>query len=49
MMISISRLRWRFLFDKIRETNRALDQGTLTPTEARGWLDWWKRIDSVLA
>ena len=38
-----------FLFDKIRETNRALDQGKMTPAEARGWLDWWKRIDSVLA
>ena len=38
-----------FLFDKIRETNRTLDQGTLTPTAARGWLDWWERIDSVLA
>ncbi len=37
------------LFDKIRETNRALDDDTLTPTQARGWLDWWQRIDSVLA
>ncbi|MGZ4967533.1 MAG: DALR domain-containing protein, partial [Chthoniobacterales bacterium] len=38
-----------FLFDKIRETNRSLDQGRLTPAGARGWLDWWNRIDSVLA
>ncbi|MDQ6939080.1 MAG: cysteine--tRNA ligase [Verrucomicrobiota bacterium] len=38
-----------FLFDKIRETNRALDQEKLTSAEARGWLDWWNRIDSVLA
>ncbi|MGZ5553236.1 MAG: cysteine--tRNA ligase, partial [Chthoniobacterales bacterium] len=38
-----------FLFDKIRETNRSLDQGGLAPAEARGWLDWWNRIDSVLA
>ena len=38
-----------FLFESIRETNRALDQGTLTPSAAHGWLDWWKRIDSVLA
>jgi len=38
-----------FLFDSIRETNRALDQGTLTPAAARAWLDWWKRIDTVLA
>ncbi|MDQ6861530.1 MAG: cysteine--tRNA ligase [Verrucomicrobiota bacterium] len=38
-----------FLFETIRETNRALDAGTLSPADARGWLDWWKRIDSVLA
>ncbi len=37
-----------FLFETIRETNRALDSGSLTEAEARGWLDWWKRIDSVL-
>ncbi len=37
------------LFEKIRETNRALDDGSLTAAAARGWLDWWKRIDSVLA
>ena len=38
-----------FLFETIRETNRALDAGTLTPAAAQGWLDWWKRIDTVLA
>ncbi|MDQ6623324.1 MAG: cysteine--tRNA ligase [Verrucomicrobiota bacterium] len=38
-----------FLFETIRETNRSLDQGTLTPEAARGWLDWWTRIDRVLA
>jgi cysteinyl-tRNA synthetase len=38
-----------FLFDKIRESNRALDQGTLTAAEASAWLTWWNRIDSVLA
>ena len=38
-----------FLFETIRETNRALDQGTLTPEAARGWLEWWTRIESVLA
>ena len=38
-----------FLFETIRETNRALDQGTLTPDAARGWLEWWTRIESVLA
>ncbi len=38
-----------FLFETIRETNRALDQGTLTAADAAGWLNWWKRIDHVLA
>ena len=38
-----------FLFESIRETNRRLDTGKLTPEEARSWLDWWHRIDSVLA
>ncbi|MFN2509016.1 MAG: DALR domain-containing protein, partial [Chthoniobacterales bacterium] len=38
-----------FLFDTIRETNRALDHGTLTPAAARAWLSWWERIDTVLA
>jgi cysteinyl-tRNA synthetase len=37
------------LFETIRETNRALDQGTMTPVDAREWLEGWKRIDSVLA
>ncbi|MBA2622408.1 MAG: cysteine--tRNA ligase [Chthoniobacterales bacterium] len=37
------------LFDIIRETNRALDEGTLSSTAAGAWLDWWKRVDSVLA
>ena len=39
-----------FLFESIRETNRALDQAKLTAAERRASrLDWWKRIDSVLA
>src|SRR5437660_11881325 len=38
-----------FLFETIRETNRSLDQNALSPADARGWLEWWKRIDSVLA
>jgi cysteinyl-tRNA synthetase len=38
-----------FLFETIRQTNRALDAGTLTPTEAATWLAWWERIDGVLA
>jgi cysteinyl-tRNA synthetase len=37
-----------YLFESIRETNRALDQGTLTAVAARAWLDWWNGIDSVL-
>ena len=38
-----------FLFESIRETNRRLDSGNLPPPEARNWLDWWNRIDEVLA
>jgi cysteinyl-tRNA synthetase len=37
-----------FLFETIRQTNRALDEGTLTPSNASQWLEWWKRVDSVL-
>jgi cysteinyl-tRNA synthetase len=37
------------LFEVIRESNRRLDAGTLTPAEARSLLDWWARIDTVLA
>jgi cysteinyl-tRNA synthetase len=38
-----------FLFESIRESNRRYDSGELTSAEARGWLDWWERIDKVLA
>ena len=38
-----------FLFDTIRTTNRALDDGTLNASAARAWLQWWERVDSVLA
>jgi cysteinyl-tRNA synthetase len=38
-----------FLFDTIRETNRALDEGRLSASDARDRLDWWKRKDMVLA
>ena len=38
-----------FLFETIRETNRALDERTLTSEGARGWLEWWTRVDRVLA
>ncbi|HWL52981.1 MAG TPA: cysteine--tRNA ligase [Chthoniobacteraceae bacterium] len=36
-------------FDIIRESNRLLDQETMTPADARALLDWWQRVDSVLA
>jgi cysteinyl-tRNA synthetase len=36
------------LFEAIRETNRAMDQNTVTRPEARAWLEWWKRVDTVL-
>jgi cysteinyl-tRNA synthetase len=38
-----------YLFESIRETNRALDDGTLQPDDARRWLERWERIDRVLA
>jgi cysteinyl-tRNA synthetase len=38
-----------FLFETIRETNRALDAGEMDAGAARGWLEWWKEIDRVLA
>ena len=37
-----------FLFESIRETNRAMDPDELEPASARVWLDWWKRINTVL-
>jgi cysteinyl-tRNA synthetase len=37
-----------FLFESIRETNRAIDQNEMDSASARAWLDWWKRINSVL-
>lgn len=37
------------LFDAIRETNRALDRGKLEEGAAGSWLQWWKRVDRVLA
>ncbi len=38
-----------FLFETIRETNRALDLGKLDAVAAKVWLHWWERIDRVLA
>src|SRR5947199_3817818 len=37
-----------FLFESIRETNRAMDQNKLDATSAGAWLEWWKRINTVL-
>jgi cysteinyl-tRNA synthetase len=36
------------LFESIRETNRAMDQSEMDARSARAWLDWWKRINTVL-
>src|SRR4029077_11183997 len=37
-----------FLFETIRETNRAMDENELDAAWAVAWLDWWKRINTVL-
>jgi cysteinyl-tRNA synthetase len=37
------------LFETIRETNRRLDRGEMNASEAKTWLDWWERVDRVLA
>src|SRR6059058_4103418 len=37
-----------FLFESIRETNRAMDQDEMDAAAASAWLDWWKRINTVL-
>jgi cysteinyl-tRNA synthetase len=37
-----------FLFETIRETNRAMDEGKLDTASANSWLHWWKRINTVL-
>src|SRR5438874_2492707 len=38
-----------FLFESIRETNRAMDRGELDAASAKAWLNWWERVNSVLA
>jgi len=38
-----------FLFESIRQTNRALDQGKLGAASANTWLEWWERVNRVLA
>jgi cysteinyl-tRNA synthetase len=37
-----------FLFESIRDTNRTMDENKLDATSAGAWLDWWKRINTVL-
>jgi cysteinyl-tRNA synthetase len=37
-----------FLFESIRETNRAMDESKLDAASASAWLDWWKRMNTVL-
>jgi cysteinyl-tRNA synthetase len=37
-----------FLFETIRETNRAMDENNLDMKTAAGWLNWWNRINQVL-
>ena len=37
-----------FLFETIRKTNRAVDENKLDAASASAWLDWWKRINTVL-
>ena len=37
-----------YLFESIRDTNRALDRNQLRPPTAQAWLSWWNRINSVL-
>jgi cysteinyl-tRNA synthetase len=36
------------LFDLVRDSNRAMDKGELSPEQARGLLDYWERLNSVL-
>src|SRR5438132_10370881 len=37
-----------FLFETIRDTNRAMDRQELDAAVARDWLNWWNRINNVL-
>jgi cysteinyl-tRNA synthetase len=37
-----------FLFETIRETNRAMDENKLDAKTAAGWLNWWDRINETL-
>jgi cysteinyl-tRNA synthetase len=37
------------LFETIRESNRAIDENTLSPEDALALVEWWNRINTVLA
>ena len=37
------------VFEIVRESNRALDDGHLTPAQARRLLEWWARVNRTLA
>jgi cysteinyl-tRNA synthetase len=37
-----------FVFESIRETNRAMDENKLDAASAKAWLNWWSRINTVL-
>jgi cysteinyl-tRNA synthetase len=37
-----------FLFESVRETNRAMDQHEMDAGSANAWLEWWKRINTIL-
>jgi len=37
-----------FLFESIRETNRAMDENKLNGATAKAWLNWWSRVNTVL-
>ena len=37
-----------FLFETIRETNRAMDRNELDTATVSAWLNWWNRINNVL-
>jgi cysteinyl-tRNA synthetase len=38
-----------YLFESIRQTNRAMDAGEFGAEDARAWLNWWEEINQVLA
>jgi cysteinyl-tRNA synthetase len=37
-----------FLFESIRQTNRAMDQNEMDAASANAWLDWWNQVNTVL-